>query len=129
MTRLANPAAVARFADDNVAHFPNGGGGDSDFSTCKLTLTASNSAYSPICAHSTSSNGLEASSGIMNQPGGEAVDFDVILYKGNAILLLIPGMGPTIDSITLTGDITEITAEQAYLITGDCTMRIDEVIG
>ena len=36
MTRLANPAAVARFADDNVAHFPNGGGGD--LKKCTITV-------------------------------------------------------------------------------------------
>lgn len=45
MSRLENPSAVARFSDDNVATFPNGGGGALPKITISYINNASNEAY------------------------------------------------------------------------------------
>lgn len=45
MTRLANPAAVARFADDNVATFPNGGGGGLCLANVKFVNATANEVF------------------------------------------------------------------------------------
>lgn len=120
MTRLANPAAVARFADDNVAHFPNGGGGD--FSLASVTLTS----YRDLTIYgaTTFEEGEDIySQGVIGYASiSTPVEIPVILYKGAAFLELSTELSET-DTVTLSGDITE-PEQNFFLITGDGSITI-----
>lgn len=92
-----------------------GGGGESDLSTAELTITFEGE-WCPLqfaCAGDNAS-----------WPGGPPSPFTsgstakVILYKGKAVTFLGTG------TATTTGDIEYDAIEEAYIITGDCTMTV-----
>lgn len=98
-----------------------GSGGSSDFSTAQVTVTGEMS-LPPKALHptvATLSEDGDASMGIADWIIGET--FNVILYKGKAWLIDDSG------NLTIPSGETNITydsSEEAYLITGDCTITI-----
>lgn len=92
-----------------------GGGGSSDFSTAKLTLVGApiDPIYVPVAVEMPMEEPLYTTYPRLQGEGGT---FDVVLYKGSAILT-------TIQSITISGNIQSI-ADNYYLITGDCTVAV-----
>ena len=99
---------------DMLDSFAGGGGGSSDFSTAKLTLT-NPSDYTLMVPVSIESGGMSASMGFVNSSG----TFDVILYKGMAVLVDNNNL-----TLQLSGNIEIMVQNFMYTITGDCTITI-----
>ena len=130
LTSVANSIRTAG-STSSLLTFPNGfisainnisgGGGSSDFSTATVTVTGEMS-LPPKVLHptvATLSEDGDASMGIADWIIGET--FNVILYKGKAWLYEDSG------NLTIPSGETNITydsSEEAFLITGDCTITI-----
>lgn len=101
------------YADVNV----EGGGGSSDFSTAKLTLVGRpiDPIYVPIAVEMPR---LEEDPLDTTYPHlvGEGGTFDVVLYKGHAVMY-------TTQTITISGDIENLVPNY-YVISGDCTVTV-----
>lgn len=65
MTRLANPAAVARFADDNVAKFP---GNEGPVKICLCEMTVKNSSDTPQSLETVFVEGYCITDGVPSSP-------------------------------------------------------------
>lgn len=90
------------------------GGGSSDFSTAKLTVTGSSTFGIPISISRVSSyEGTEATAPAISENG----IYDVILYKGVAF-----GAFDTEESVSITGSGEYDDGD--LIITGDCTITI-----
>lgn len=95
-----------------------GGGGSSDFTTAHVTVT-SNVSISGKIFHVCTLVGLDEMSLSAPSPtgSGTTLEFDAILYKGNAVIMADAPVATT------SGAIQQMSAA-SYLITGDCTITI-----
>lgn len=84
-----------------------GGGGSSDFSTATITLNSDYELYGCFV----SDDGYSYSSA-----GGSEGSFDIILYKGKALLYVDSPVQST------SGDIEYDSDFDGYFVTGDCTI-------
>lgn len=119
MTRLANPAAVARFADDNVAHFPNGEG--SDFTTAKMTILSDSETtfYAPIAIEEGENKGTIPE---LVTEANVSATYDIVLYSGLAVIETVTSS----ENITLSGN-AEVTVTEPITkikVTGDCSITV-----
>lgn len=87
-----------------------GGGGSSDFSTAKVTLT-NETPFGLTLAHSDNTTGISTQ---MGQSG----EYEVVLYKGKAEGIFMSPSG----NVSVTGNITYNDGE--LVITGDGTITI-----
>ena len=107
---------------NQIAENGGGGGGSSDFTTAEVTLitTGSSGQCSLRVANVLDDPDTEyySSAGEYSTPNEESTVLTVILYKGEAELLVTRGR---VDSIS-----GEITAdfEQLYVVTGNCTINV-----
>jgi hypothetical protein len=93
-----------------------GGGGSSDFSTAKITVT--NNAEATLCApYVVDVDGFQGVF-IANSNSGE---FDVALYKGHSQAGFVSSTPPTFN-VAVTGEISY--REGTFFITGDGTITI-----
>lgn len=105
-------------ADDNANGYSSvtvnveGGGGSSDFSTAKVTLT-NETPLGLTLAHSDNTTGISPQ---MGQSG----EYEVVLYKGKAEGIFMSPSG----NVSVTGNITYNDGE--LVITGDGTITISE---
>lgn len=119
MTRLANPAAVARFADDNVAHFPNGEGGD--FTTAKMTILSDSETtfYAPIVVDEGENKGIIPE---LVTEANVSATYDIVLYSGLAAIETVTSS----ENITLSGDAEVVATEPntKIKVSGDCSITV-----
>ena len=94
----------------------SGGGGSSDFDTAEMTIVTESTEQinAPFIAHAP----MEPSFDYINAfsqvvPSGT---YDVVLYKGNAVIQIL-------NNATVSGDIEDLSGGM-YLVTGDCTITI-----
>lgn len=91
-----------------------GGGGSSDYSTAKVTLT-NETMFALALAY------IDNTNGVVSQMGTSG-EYDVVLYKGKAEgFLLAPSA-----SASVTGNITFDNDTYEFVITGDGTITISE---
>lgn len=95
-----------------------GGGGDSDFTIANVTITINDLVLSSV-PYLTEYDGIEF---IQGGTIGNSGDFQVPLYKGNAVFTTLEPL-----AVAVTGNITPIVEGQAYLITGDGTITLNEL--
>ena len=118
--------ATAGEYDIEISGIPNGsgGGGESDYSTCTVTLAGglyiNNPMFAlPILIEGKDGIGLESA---VNVPPESSEDYTVVLYKGQAIAM----NKETTSSVS--GDVTKAYSAgdmwYTYTITGDCTITI-----
>lgn len=94
-----------------------GGGGSSDFSTAEVTINNEMSLNYRL-PFLTEVSDIEFITGYGNDSG----TLNVVLYKGNATLLFDEEVG-----VVYTGNVTELAAGFAYLITGDASFTITSI--
>ena len=94
-----------------------GGGGDSDFTIANVTIWASGlNYYLPVLDEQDGINFINAT---MRSNSG---NYQVPLYKGNAVFMpLDEGL-----AIDIAGNITPLVEGQAYLITGDGSIELND---
>ena len=109
--------AVIIDADD--VETPICGGGNSDFTTAKLTVT--NTGDDSATVYCSNINGGMANPSIpVGREKTETVD--IALYKGRAVINILPGA----KIVNYSGDIT-LEDDPVYLVaTGDCSITIRE---
>lgn len=90
-----------------------GGGGSSDYTIAKLTLHYSGE-HAVIVANITDSAELSCSMGTV-----EDGTFDIILYKGKAVL-----NWDSFDDLTVNSGDAEVVETGVVLITGDCEITV-----
>lgn len=94
-----------------------GGGGDSDLTTCELTVTTSGDAYydsitAPLIYNNEAAIGSASAT-------DETTVYTIILYKGSAKGISLIDLTGT---VTLSGDIAQ--DGPAYTVTGDAAITI-----
>lgn len=93
------------------------GGGGGDFSTAEVTIN-NESGFNYNIPYLSEDGGIEFISGY----GSTSGTFNVVLYKGNAVLVFVEEV-----SVVYTGNVTELEAGLAYLITGDATITVTSI--
>ena len=102
----------------------SGGGGSSDFSTAVLTIinTRNNSVRFEVPCYRDGAEVVSTRASIFGASGDEPKTTTVnVVCKTNGATLSIATTGVT---ATTSGNIQYIKEENAYLITGDCTITI-----
>ena len=98
-----------------------GGGGSSDFSTAELTFVLASGKTAQFTCPTYQIEGDRGMALGNNGARIGAVNFSVILCKGNAMLELTQYTSGS--NISTSGDIEDI-GNDTYIITGDCTITI-----
>ena len=112
---------------EKLNHMEDGieAGGSSDFTTCKVTLTAgANGIFSDYLVFIDADEGMLVGPGVTTEEHSKV--FDAVLYKGEAINAIFSdgdGNYYESDDLTVTGNITW-TASDTATITGDCTITV-----
>ncbi len=92
------------------------GGGGGDFTIANVTITTEGYNYSLPALFADDDREFTIA-----LTGGESGEFQVPLYKGNAVFMTLE---PLI--VTVTGDIAPLIEGEVYLITGDGTITLSE---
>lgn len=113
-------AAVRKALEDSES---GGGGGSSDFSMARVTVT-SNEEITPAIFeffHVCTIGEFQGLTFAAPQPMTQNLYIDVILYKGASLLNVMPGWDYTI--VSTSGAIQQMD-NIAYMISGDCTITV-----
>ena len=107
-------AAVSCKNQDTNTEYVGGGG---DFSTAEVTINNELS-FNFSLPYLSEYEGNE----FILCSGSTSGTFNVVLYKGNAVLVFVEEI-----SAVYTGNVTELEAGFAYLITGDATITVTSI--